>query len=291
MTRQNDSFPTIDIYAQKVGGHFAMLAKYLGDAKSNYQTVSRELHRQITSNSPSSSWHELHPCNAAARIHFARVLLRAVIGGVRRNASPYFFVTLTPNLFALSEADAQNFDASELKAWIERHLPGVNFIGMIEPAYFPSSGLGPALISWHAHGIVWGISYSQLNNLFKAIRSRHRSITPGVHAATTERIGMDQIVEKVLYFAKPPRKKYSRFAHTIEVVDADGEIRRRPTGRYGQKKDTLRPGEAVRMCRVLERQTLDGLLVGLGEGRSIVTRVSRQALAPFHRRTFNGNGA
>ena len=74
-------------------------------------------------------------------------------------------------------------------------------------------------------------------------------------------IAKELAVGKVLYMLKAPLKDYRAYPKVTEMHDLEtGEVHIVPTGRIRQRKQDLKPGLAVRMCKVLGDKTMDQLI-------------------------------
>src|SRR3954466_11217962 len=81
---------------------------------------------------------------------------------------------------------------------------------------------------------------------------------------------------------KAPMKRAKVWPDVCQVVDPDtGEVTKVHTGRYEHKKEDLRPGERVRMCRIMADRYLDQLAFAAGEGVQVLKAIRDEALRPY----------
>jgi hypothetical protein len=234
----------------------------------------------------------LHANNAEARINFAEITVRHVQAHEALSGpKPVFFVTLTPEQFAVPERAAASFDIRTIQAWTRQVLAGFHFIGMVEVALFPfgENDTSPRewwrvrspVVSWHVHLLLWDASYSRLNRALRMIRRWHSSFVVGTPSATCRKLKTaKQVAHRAIYMLKAPQKQYRicRYNRKPIVDPSTGEIVAKPY----INKDWLRTGQRVRMCRTMADRYLDRLLFGQGEGTELCRAIRDEALRPFH---------
>lgn len=259
---------------------------YLWLGRSNFKTLNRDVDWQLK--------HEaarlLFANNPYARVALAKCVVRSMkeISAAVTKESPAFFVTLIPNEFAVELNEEASFDVCPLKRWAKRALRGLRCLGMVEAALYTNlrknAGTWTPTVSWHVHLIVWGTSYSSLNQRLAAIRERHNSLVEGIDAAHSMRLtDGSKVEEKLYYMLKSPLKEY-RIAKRRPKAGYDRE-----TGEFlecngfQQWKRDLRTGHLVQMCNVMQDQHLDRLLFGIGEGEEIHRRIRREMLRDYRR--------
>jgi hypothetical protein len=256
---------------------------YLEQAKSNYQRLSEPAEAMLQRRSDMY----LHAVNARSRVMFAAAAvneMKALRDG-KKLPGPIFLVTFTPDIFARSESESAQFDPRTLQDWVTRILVDNNFVGMVEAAFYPfwPHGTKEATISWHAHLLVWGVSYRQLDRKLAPIRNAYGTLVPGVFSAHTQKVSDEQVESKLLYILKMPLNQYQPYPVKQERLNRDtGELIKTATGRFKQKKPPLRTGQLVRMVRVMQNQFLDALLFANGEGVATRERIVERALRRYH---------
>lgn len=198
----------------------------------------------------------------------------------RRPDDGFYFVTLAPKEFAVPIAVAPTFDQKALKAWAKDHLRGLNYVGIIEAAYYsnynPIPGRRSAMISWHVHAIIWGCSERRIVGMVGGVNAGCEQLIPGRPPAHVRTMTSHTAAKRIFYMLKIAIDNYRVYPRKGEIVDPlTGEVTVGNTGAMIQKKDRLRPGEAVKMAIVMGKRTLPTLMFSAGEG----TTVWRKTLA------------
>ncbi|WP_156417947.1 hypothetical protein [Aureimonas sp. AU4] len=198
----------------------------------------------------------------------------------------FYWITLISERYVLPESEAANFDQRSLQAWVQQVLHGIDFIGSLELAYYTNlkRGSGRGSVSWHFHGTGWSKTSDLVGKRIDEINASTRTIFPGVVPALAAEIPRRKLTAKLLYALKAPRSAYRVYAFKEDSFDSEtGELEKRPTGFFKQKKGALRPGELARVCTFLEGRYLDQLAIAGGEGKSILRKVREESLRPFKR--------
>lgn len=172
-----------------------------------------------------------------------------------------FFVTLTPKEFCMRVDDAQQFDFSELQHWVTTQLAGLDFLGIVEVAYYsshplPTADLGRAdpAYSFHAHLIVWNASCSEVRAACDRINARYPALLPGQKAAHVMSLNSTARVRSQLaYMLKPQTKEYRAWP----LGDS---------GEWMQKPRPMRYGDACHMYGILRGVDIDQLCFAAGAG-------------------------
>jgi hypothetical protein len=160
-------------------------------------------------------------------------------------------------------------------------LRGLNYIGMIEPAYyynaFDSAGQKtPSLVSWHGHFLVWGISRKRLSRLINKLNCNLEAVMPDFAAAHWKQVERGKFGQKICYLAKSPCKEYSVGKYT--EVGKDGEPH------YKHNSREIRPGTRVKLFHLMEPLYLDQLTMAGGEGVEVLKRIKFCGLQNYRRR-------
>lgn len=181
-------------------------------------------------------------------------------------------------LFPLHKAGT--FKASSLKKMIAYYLNGINYVGMIEPSYYPYAVHAQAshkgVVHWHAHLVVWGDNRANLNKVAMQVGQKHQSFIPGCPAFHSKPMRHESVLKAMCYALKSPRNRYAFYIpDIIKVNRITGEI----IDVYRQRKQLLRPGEMAKLALVMQDQYLDGLMLGGGGGADVAKEVKRLALS------------
>jgi hypothetical protein len=193
---------------------------------------------------------------------------------------PIFFVTVADKSL-ITTAEPRTIDVELFKRKLAGRLRGLNYIGMIEPAYYYNAfdTVGhqtPPLVSWHGHFLVWGISRKRLSRKIKELNSKLEAVMLDFAAAHWKRVERGKFGKKICYFAKSPCKEYSigKYAE----AGKDGEPR------YKHNSREIRPGTRVKLFHLLEPMYLDHLSMAGGEGVAILQRVKSAGLQNYRNR-------
>jgi hypothetical protein len=190
---------------------------------------------------------------------------------------PIFFVTLADKSL-ITTAEPQTIDVDLFKRKLGGRWRGLNYIGMIEPAYYynafdEESEKTPPLVSWHGHFLVWGISRKRLSRKIKEVNSRFEAVMPDFAAGHWKRVERGRFGEKICYLAKSPRKEYS--VGKYSEAGKDGEPR------YKHNRRDIRPCTRVKLFRLMEPLYLDHLTMAGGEAVEILRRIKFDGLKNY----------
>ena len=110
---------------------------------------------------------------------------------------------------------------------------------------------------------------------------RYAPIADGLKGAHVKRIKQGTLPKVVGYMFKPPSAAYrvSRRRDLEQpdgspVTNADGEV----LARFRQGKSKLRPGERIKLFKVMAPLYLDGLAIAGGQGAKLLARAKHAAL-------------
>jgi hypothetical protein len=177
------------------------------------------------------------------------------------------------------QGDPEPLSIREIREAYMKELRDLNFVGMVEPAFYvhlPRSQFHiRRLVSWHVHGVVWGISDTELSAICKGIDGRHQTLIPRMTAAKPKPIQQGDLLKVLGYAAKAPRKQYSIG-------------RKKRTDGFKQSDKPLSGPNRVRLHALIRDIYLDELAIGTGEGADVMKVVKKEALAPFRRRRREG---
>jgi hypothetical protein len=194
-----------------------------------------------------------------------------------------FFVTLADKSL-ITTVQPQKIDLKQFKRKLAARMCGLNYIGMIEPAYyynaFDEHGQKTSpLVSWHGHFLVWGISRRQLSRAVKRVNGKLEAIMSDFAAAHWKQVESGKFGQKICYLAKSPRKEYS--VGKYKDPKQNGE----PHYKHNSRK--MRPGTRVKLSHLLRYMYLDQLSMAGGQGVQILQRIKSAALRGYRCRGGN----
>ncbi|TIL33919.1 hypothetical protein [Mesorhizobium sp.] len=106
------------------------------------------------------------------------------------------------------------------------------------------------------------------------VTKRYPSLLPGVPAGDARRFSASEILGRVWYSFKAPCSEHNVYRKKKQEIDwENGEISTAFTGKFRQRKREIRPGNAVRMVKVMGSRTMPELAFGGGNGVALLERV------------------
>jgi hypothetical protein len=227
--------------------------------------------------------------NRFARVDFARIVRRHCKRlFAAKDGELFIWITFAPGRFTFIEATI-DFDTRRLQAWVRQLMPGLNFIGMVEPARYNFRkilGFRNVRISWHAHLVCWGDVkvLRRVKLICNKVNKRSPSFIRSIPSAYNAVVPKEKILGKVLYMLKSPQDEYRAFVSRAAKLNVNsGRYVRGADGLYKQKSRALRPGDRLRMCHVLANQRLAELLFAGGpEGKLLLSKIRKRAFKPMH---------
>jgi hypothetical protein len=160
----------------------------------------------------------------------------------------------------------------EVRAYVRRRLNGTSFIGMIEPAYFVNVCKIPfrpaRMVCWHTHCLVWNTTDAEMEFTAQIANVLDQS-SFGLPACDVRRVSKRRIGERLAYLLKAPCLGYSIHPHGA---------------RPQLYKRLLRPGEHLKLYRIMRDLLLDKMAVAGGEGAELLRAIRDEALSEHRRR-------
>jgi hypothetical protein len=210
---------------------------------------------------------------------FARIAVAQagapLIRKLARSASPIFFLTLTPDQFAVPLGEAAAFDTRLLGEWVSDRLSGLHWLGMIDAGYFSNFSVGgrDSTLGWHAHVLIWGATAAEIAALTAKLNASWHSLIPGSDVAVARTFRERGTLGRWWYLAKAPISE-SRVVGAGELVDDEtGEV----IDALRIKDRALRPRDAARVCELMADRSIADLLLAGGWGNAIRDRILRTA--------------
>jgi hypothetical protein len=187
------------------------------------------------------------------------------------------WITLT-DILCVTTDEPQEIDFEKFKRRYRPALKDLNYIGMIEPGYYVniiqgSRYAGTKMVSWHLHAIAWGDHYKEVQRRFDELNASGEYVPiydDGI-ALHAVRLPAKQIPIKLRYTVKSPRKAYS-IGKSTKLIGGERHCK------FIQNKRDLRPGERIKLLRLMKDLYLDQLAMAGGEGVDILLRVKYDAL-------------
>ena len=271
---------SLDKYKNQEMENHSMLMDYHQNHRSNMLDISAIVKMLSRPNS-----YYMHAIN-----HYSRIeLLECLIDGLTTNVDladvSLHLVTFVPERFLYPLNEAGTFQPASLKKVVSHYMKGQNYLGMIEPAYYPNAkhpvAQSKEMVHWHAHLIVWGASEVQLQAIERSVARKHSSFFPGCQAFHFKDARSEDLQKILAYICKSPRNQYSTFTPDVVKVDhLTGEI----IEELRQRKQVLRKRQMAQLALALRDMNLDALTLGGGEGSNIVKTVQKQVLKRYNSR-------
>ncbi len=194
-------------------------------------------------------------------------------------ARPLYAIDLVCRDFIFEIKDGREFDVRKLRRWVKARLPGIDFIGGIDLAYYYAGdlvpGRKPPFLSWHAHVIAWGVSEDELRALECGAEAQFSAGWEGAKVFYSRKLDHLKAVGRAMYALKSPMSEYSVGRTEEHTDDETGEVK---GGTIVQNKRALRPTGRIEIIRALGARTIHDLTVAGGRGKKIKTKIFFDAL-------------
>lgn len=230
---------------------------------------------------------DLNAANLISRIQVATCLERDLkIHFAENGTHSVFFVTLISELHAVKVRKQNGYDPVAHRKWVASLLKGCDYVGMIEPAYYPEVVfVAPRedWISWHAHLIVWNNGAPAMKKLKDTVNKIEVAFRPDGSAFHYRKAQHAAIEAEVAYMFKSPRSEYRTYS-TISAADTQTPAQSNRVKRgVKQNKREIRTGKLLVVLSALSENTIKSLTVAGGAGKAIRKRSLISA-----RRTLEG---
>ncbi len=230
----------------------------------------------------------LHAASPRSRIRFFRSFCQEFCEHFdlhphnRYPDQPLFLITIVDVECCVSVDDSE-IDIDRIRQRLRFRMPGISFVGCIEPGLYAnkatgSYGAGKSAVSWHFHGIAWGLSKSEMRRRIDALekRGRYLPIADGLAGVHSKPIHPSEFARTLGYPFKSPRNEY-RLRKILSSADEQPQ--------FQQFVSTLRKGNQLNLFNQCKALYLDDLLLASGEGVGILAKTMKTALAEFRRRS------
>jgi hypothetical protein len=251
---------------------------YAFETARNADTVSPRSRRSINRN---------HTENPSAAHPASRLLWAATISDVLENQfcmgdlrhqPSLFFVTLIDRDW-LTPVDSA-VDLLQMKRKIRAMTAGRSYLFVIEPGYYANiqNQLFPnrkTSISWHVHGLMWDIGAGDMQALVDGVNcsAKYKTLIPRQKPAHAIVVKQGHLPRFVGYMVKPPANAYRVFCHRKQQKDRKRTLGIETPTIYVQRKQSLRPGEIVRLFHALKDIDPLDILIGGGDGRQLTRQI------------------
>ncbi|CUX24128.1 hypothetical protein [Agrobacterium genomosp. 13] len=234
---------------------------------------------------------DLNAANLFSRIQVATCLERDLkIHFAENGTHSVFFVTLISELHAVKVREQNGYDLVAHRKWIASLLKGCDYVGVIEPAYYPEAAfVAPRedWISWHAHVIVWNNGAPAMKKLKDTVNQIEVAFRPDGSAFHYRKAQHAEIEAEVAYMFKSPRSEYRTYNASPVAEDSQAPARSRQTTISGikQNKREIRTGKLLAVLSALSDKSIKSITVAGGAGKAIrkhSLKAARQALVDEH---------
>jgi len=224
---------------------------------------------------------EFNMVNTYSRAIFRRELLPITLeANLIREGVALMLGTFTPFEWAHCDRDIQ-FDYADAKSTLRNAFPGMNFLGVIEPAYYPKvkwqrdERVGK-LISFHAHVLVWDTSETKLRRHQRELRSRFKPVDPGDRGTPMFNLlkTIKDLAKVVRYATKMPYEGYDK----KKKENAAGSGDSHNSTSVKQSHLELEPIYHYRLFKFLRKHKLFAAWLAGGDGAELLRRTRKAAL-------------
>lgn len=228
---------------------------------------------------------QLRSNSARARIEFMKAAVAQLVSRRWRPQESFFFITLAPRQFAVNIEDAAAFDHERVKTWAAGLLHGLDYVGIVEAAYYSNYSAevgvkGKPAVCWHVHAIVWGTNASTVKAIEAEVSRENQPLLPHGRVAHVRALGLGGARSRLIYMLKGQTKEYRVYPFVDDDVDLEtGEIT--TSGKWKQRKRPLRKVDHARMYGVMGERTIPMLCFAGGAGEPMLSAAedkARQAL-------------
>lgn len=221
----------------------------------------------------------LKAVNAFTRTRFAAKTFEELRSHFAQNGvADAYFVTVISEEHVMPASGEGTYDPTPQRQWISRALKGMDYFGVIEPAYFwhapfKDDATG-GWISWHAHIIIWNTGRHRILTLKMEI-DNSGAFVPGAASFHSRRFPADRVEEYVAYICKLPLSEYSASPGKPERDSAGGaSATSNPVlVEYRTQKRQIRPGHFAELMVAMGTQDLSRFCVSGGEGTAVKAHV------------------
>jgi hypothetical protein len=175
---------------------------------------------------------EFNLANTYARRIFRKELLATALDletNLFRPGLVVMWASIADRAWACCDRDI-DFDYRAAKQKLRNAFTGMNFIGVIEPGYYPKvkwerDGQAGCLVSFHAHIVVWDTSESKLRRHLRKIKVRFLPVAPDDrrNATLNQLKTFKDLLKTLRYSTKMPFEGYDREKKASDGTDEESE--------------------------------------------------------------------
>ncbi|NKL21570.1 hypothetical protein [Rhizobium leguminosarum] len=243
-----------------------------GDGKLTKEELSRLEHRRASSN---------FAMNMRSRIMLAEVTARHLTDYIRQKGIRHvWFVDLVSDAYIFPLREAHDVDLKALKRWVDDQLPGCDYFGGIDAAYYLNGSVITAkrepAVSWHAHLMVWDVSEATMMKLQNRTNAKFRAGWEGASAFFSREWSAPTAVGRAMYTIKAPLSEYIAYPVKGDAIDIEtGEVL---DHLFVQEKRIMRRNHAVDMVKLYGSRSLDEMVLRSGAGKKLYGRIRVESL-------------
>jgi len=228
---------------------------------------------------------QLRSNSARARIEFMKAATAELASRRWRPQESFFFITLAPRQFAVRIEDAATFDHESVKTWAAGLLHGLDYVGIVEAAYYSNYSVeggekGKPAVSWHVHALLWGTDADTVDAIKTWVTDRYQPLLPRGKVAHVRALGYGGARSRLIYMLKGQTKEYRVYPFVDDDFDLEtGEVT--TSGKWRQRKRPMRKVDLARMYGVIGERTIPTLCFAGGAGEPMLGAAeakARQAL-------------
>jgi hypothetical protein len=193
-------------------------------------------------------------------------------------------VTLCPVQYVVPLSQAASFNLLKIQAWAAGVLRsyGLDFIGIVEPAFYSNGGPhGTAVVSFHVHVVVFNGDENALDRMEREINQKYDPLIVGRKACDVRKITPGTLATVAKYMAKDPNGEYRAYEKKDENDDLIVRIARRADlhaspNPQGQKTRPARPGLQLKIHEVTRPWHLDKMIFAGGDAGQLLADIRKE---------------
>lgn len=268
---------TAEEFREKQMSYRARLLKYIERGSFRRKAAVR----QVLPTMPKRRGSSMYYNNSYTRIAVCEQATAIIEPHLKKQEGEVFMFGATCARFGVTLSSPKGQPIESIGKWIEELFAGMNYIGVIEAAWFGnfrSSGspYPEPRLSWHFHILIWGQEEDRLRAIKHLINRTERGFTGFQNPADCRRARTDDgLADRLRYFLKAPVKESRIINNPVQFGTS------RKPGRT--KKRDLAPGNGLRLMSLIGDRMIGDLLPAGGEGVDLKMKVLDAAKAELER--------